>query len=101
MNKIKLWESKSRLLKKLQKEKVSYSMKRYTYLKENPPMDEIELLHVYDVKGVSQAYHKPKKRVSPWDNTLELLDVKINHVANSGAYIFAKKIAKGRRKAGR
>ena len=101
MNKIKLWESKSRLLKKLQKERARYEIKRRTFRGEHPTADTIEKLHYTKITGCAQPYHKPARLATPWDSTLRIIEKQIKYVANSGAYIFAKKIAKGRRKAGR
>ena len=101
MNKIKLWESKSRLLKKLQEEKVRCEIKRRTFWDEHPTADPIEKLYYTRTTGCAQPYHKPVNIATPWDNALRTIEKQIKHVANSGAYIFAKKIAKGRRKAGR
>ena len=100
MNKIKLWYSKSRLLKKLKAEKAKYGLKRRKFWNENPGNDGDELLHYIKNEGYAQQYHKPARRVTPWDATISLMDEKIKKVSNSGSYYFAKKIAK-RRKAGR
>ena len=100
MNKIKLWESKSRLLKKLKKEKARCEIKRRQFWNENPGNDGDDTMHYIKNAGYAQQYHKPARRATPWDSTISLMNNKIKNVSNSGSYYFAKKIAK-RRKAGR